>query len=265
MSKFISFFVALGVLSSVVADDSCRFASKFSCEDFQSESKIDQYLNNVMTWEGQFGQPGIGYDPASGYTYDGHPLNYTTGALYGEPHLFSAPSKESIHLSVLALAIEGNKYAQKFAGGFEKAIATLELKIKGYNAFNKTYPGFGCFTPWVGFDSATGTYNPIESWAVPIHKVPGLDNGEWFWAIYATVQSLRKLGPKYSKLAGEFEAFMQCQKDNAKTIFYRGNGDTSAVAYVYDPYIAPNGNASNYGQESGWLNDPYEGESSLAQ
>lgn len=51
-----------------------------------------------MLVEGQFAQPGVAYDSVSGYTYDGHPLDYDTGRLYGAPHLFSAPSKESIHL-----------------------------------------------------------------------------------------------------------------------------------------------------------------------
>jgi hypothetical protein len=36
-----------------------------------------------MYWEGQFAQPGIGYDALSGYTYDGHPIDYDTGELYG--------------------------------------------------------------------------------------------------------------------------------------------------------------------------------------
>ena len=258
MSKLFSSAILVAASAAVVAAGGCRFAKDFTCESFQSKSKIDEYLTNVVKWEGQFAQPNIGYDPASGYTYDGHPLNYTTGELFGDVHGFSAPSKESIHLGILSLAAEGNKYAQIFAGGFDKAIETLELKIKGYNKFNETYPGYGCFTPWVSFNAAEGSIEPIESWTVPYHKVPGLDNGEWFWAIYSTVFALRKLGPKYSKLAGQYEAYMNCQKKHAKTIFYRGDGDVSATVYILDPKISPI--ASNYIQADGYLNDPYEGE-----
>jgi hypothetical protein len=51
---------------------------------------------------------------------------------------------------------------------------------------------------------------------------------------------------------------MNCQKENVKTIFYRGNGDVSAVVTILDPFAAPQ--LSNYEHESGYLNDPYEGE-----
>jgi hypothetical protein len=86
----------------------CRFAKNYQCSDFAHGSKIEEYLNNVAEWEGKFAQPGIGYDPASGYSYDGHPLDYQSGELYGDPHLFSAPSKECVHVGLLAWALSGN-------------------------------------------------------------------------------------------------------------------------------------------------------------
>ena len=75
--------------------------------------------------------------------------------------MFSAPSKESIHVSILALAINGDEKALIFTGGRQKALELLKLKMKGYLDFNKTYPGYGCFTPWVGFNS-NGTLKPID-------------------------------------------------------------------------------------------------------
>jgi hypothetical protein len=124
----------------------CRFAKNYQCSDFAHGSKIEEYLNNVAEWEGKFAQPGIGYDPASGYSYDGHPLDYQSGELYGDPHLFSAPSKECVHVGLLALALSGNSKALRFTGGVDKALDVLELKMSGYEQFNKTYPGYGCFT-----------------------------------------------------------------------------------------------------------------------
>ena len=247
----------LNVVASTASD--CQFSRKYSCNNFlQSESARNDYLEKIMEWEGNFATPGIGYDKVTGHTYDGHPLNYETGELYGEPHLFSAPSKESIHLSLLSLAIGGNEYALKFTGGFDAAIDLLELKISGYEQFNMSFPGYGCFTPWLGFDTEQGTFSPLESWSEPYYKVPGLDNGEWFWSIYSTVTALEKLGDNYANLTRRFTAYMTCQKDSAKTIFYRGKGDVSAEVYILDVTIAPV--VGNYEHCSGYLNDPYEGE-----
>jgi hypothetical protein len=64
--------------------------------------------------------------------------------------------------------------------------------------------------------------------------------------------------PRISALATRYRAFVDCQKANAKTVFYRGNGDVSAVVNILDAFAAPT--ADNYQQESGYLNDPYEGE-----
>lgn len=243
---------------AISAAQRCRFAPDYQCSDFSDDAYIKSYMEKVMDWEGKFASPGVGYDPSTGHSYDGHPLDYNTGELYGEPHLFSAPSKESIHLSVLSLAIGGNEYALRFAGGFDAAIDMLELKMSGYEQFNKTYPGYGCFTPWIGFNTEAGTFDPLESWSTPYYKVPGLDNGEWFWALYSTVVALNKLGSKYADLAGRYTDYLNCQKNSAKSIFYRGNGDVSAEVYILDASITPV--PSNYEHCSGYLNDPYEGE-----
>ena len=47
---------------------------------------------------------GVSFDLNTGFTYDGHMLNYTSGTLLaGGLHNFSAPSKESLHLALLTL------------------------------------------------------------------------------------------------------------------------------------------------------------------
>eukprot|EP00981_Chlorochromonas_danica_P007263 scaffold1623_cov165-Ochromonas_danica.AAC.15 len=262
---FFSFIVAFLAVASwwpidFVAGDkgSCQFAHLFDCKDFlQSPQRVQDYLDNVMKWEGEFAQPGVGYDPLSGHTYDGHPIDYQTGELYGEPHLFSAPSKESIHVALLALAIDGNANALRFVGGLDKALSLLQLKINGYERFNARYPGYGCFTPWVGFDSEG--ILPLESWSTPFYKVPGLDNGEWFWALYAVAHVLKaKYSQTHGSLAEQYAAWVDCQKANAKTIFYRGGGNVSATVNIKNAFVSPT--PSNYFQGDGYLNDPYEGE-----
>ena len=146
-SMIAQLFLLCGLLLVINASASkCRFAKDFQCSDFTQIDKIDEYLDLVAEWEGQFAQPGVSYHPASGYSYDGHPLDYQTGELYGEPHLFSAPSKECVHVGLLALAVSGHNKALKFTGGLNAALNVLELKMNGYEVFNKAYPGYGCFT-----------------------------------------------------------------------------------------------------------------------
>ena len=198
-----------------------------------------------------------------GYTYDGQFLDYSTGNLSGEPHLFSAPSKESIHISLLALAVSGNTHALEFVGGMDAALRLIDLKLDGYQAFNATYPAFGCFTPWVSFSAVNQSLEPAWDWSDP-YRVPGLDNGEWFWSLYALAAALDQQvqqgqGQGQAARAERVRSVVDCQKQNAKTMFYRGNGDVSAVICIIDPFLPPM-NSSNYKHCDGWLNDPYEGE-----
>lgn len=243
--------------------NNCRFAVDYSCDDFSTEARIWSYLHDVMHWEAKFASAGIGYDAATGYTYDGHPLDYQTGDLFGEPHLFSAPSKESIHVSMLALAVSGNEHALQFVGGtVADAVRLLQLKMQGYLRFNATYPAYGCFTPWVGFEDQT--IKPISGWDDP-YRVPGLDNGEWFWSLYAATVALEERGAEYSWLAAQYRAYVDCQRRNARTIFYRGYGLVSAVVTIEDPFDAaklsdPNNYAHSGSDGGGYLDDPYEGE-----
>lgn len=264
----ISCFVIALTLISVAAEKSamggkkasCRFAKEFSCSDFKNPYYVQQYLNNVIHWESKFAQPGVGYDAASGYTYDGHPLDYKTGQLYGEPHLFSASSKESIHMAIVALALDGNPQALQYVGGRESLIYMLTLKMKGYSKFNEDYPGFGCYTPWIGFDQQAGTFLPMADW---MNRVPGLDNGEWFWSLFAIADMLEeqsKHDSTLTTLAKQYREIVQCQISAAKTIFYRGNGEVADVVNIVDNKVKPT--VENYfiTNTTGRLNDPYEGE-----
>lgn len=99
-----------------------------------------------------------------------------------------------------------------------------------------------------------GAFQPLESWSSP-YMVPGLDNGEWFWALYATAVALEQRG---EAIAEQYWDYVNCQKRNAKMVFYRGDGNVSAVVNILNAFAAPT--ADNYVHNSGWLNDPYEGE-----
>ena len=98
-------------------------------------------------------------------------MDVTTGEPYGPAHQFTASSKESIHVALLALALDNNTYA-KLIYTEEEAVSLLERKIKTYENFDQDYPGYGGFLPWVAVNN--GVVTPTWDWT---DGVPSLDNG----------------------------------------------------------------------------------------
>jgi hypothetical protein len=93
----------LGVAS---AADSCRFAHQYKSEDiFSNSTARESFLETALTWEAKFVKE-LGVDSRTGLTLDGQQLDVKTGLPLGAPHLFTASSKESIHLSILAKALD---------------------------------------------------------------------------------------------------------------------------------------------------------------
>ncbi|GAM20468.1 hypothetical protein SAMD00019534_036430, partial [Acytostelium subglobosum LB1] len=259
---------------------SCRFAKDYSLDKLISSSdERHSFINDVLYWEGNFHQHLIGVNTLSGYTYDGHAINYTTGELAAPLHNFSAPSKESIHLGMLALALL-DKTSTGFdasiffhvplngtSGGgspLDNIITILTNKITTYEAFNKQFPGYGGFMPWVGVND-TGVYPLPGAWSI---SVPGLDNGEMIWGMYAVVQALEMKAASsagsssqsvYTELAQRYQAYLDLLANNAKMIFYTQPGYINSVTHINDIYSQPT--PSNYANNCNcFLDDPYEGE-----
>ena len=70
------------------------------------------------------------------------------------------------------------------------AFAAIELKVNALEDFNKRYPGFGGYLPWVFLNGST-----VEpTWDFK-DRVPALDNGEMFWACLALSVVWEKLYP----------------------------------------------------------------------
>ena len=86
----------------------CRFAKAFEDVDWYDPQTRSDFLANVMHVERRFlAKPAMSFDADTGMTYDGIGLDYETGeAQQGTLRTFSAPSKEALHLSLLALALE---------------------------------------------------------------------------------------------------------------------------------------------------------------
>ncbi|EGG13816.1 hypothetical protein DFA_11577 [Cavenderia fasciculata] len=264
----------------------CRFSKLYTQQSLldDAQDRVD-FLNNVLHWEGNFCKDGAGLNALTGYTYDGRTIDYTTGQLTSPLHNFSAPSKESIHLGMAALAVMGiNSYGNNPLDFFhvqvnqseqEKTLfpesllganttnlfTILYRKIQTYETFNAQYPGYGGFFPWVTVSDA-GIW-PIEGyWS---ERVPGLDNGEMIWGMMGLISALNHTAAgssypaAYQLLATRYQAYMNLLKANAKAVFYNEPGYISAVVHIGNTSAQPT--TDNYKNDCDcYLDDPYEGE-----
>ncbi|KAH7041217.1 putative GPI anchored protein [Microdochium trichocladiopsis] len=241
----------------------CRFALKTTQE--QVLKATDDFIWDMLYWEGKFHQNSVAYNSLNGMTYDGTLLDWTTG----EPtqlHTFSAASKEALAFMLYAQVIKGSKEAARFlspddlkaAPGIARSI--LSTKLQTYQNFNQTYPGFGGHLPW--FTSDQQDIAPTYDW---VNRVPGLDNGELLWAIYACIQALEKApgSDKTSKeLAAHWQLWLDYAAKTAPKVFYQGDGKVCAVVAIKDQSLPLDHPDQSYSCESptSLLDDPYEGE-----
>lgn len=196
-------------------------------------------------------------------TYDGTLINHTTGLALAHAsgrHNFSAASKESLHIMLLAQALSGSQDAARVLSpsnpsqAQDAAFKMMQQKLQTYLEFNRTYPGFGGFLPW--YNNTFASLAPTNDW---VNRVPALDNGELVWAVYAAVQAMKKT-PKYRSLATQWQNWLSYNAHHAAEIFYHGDGKVCAVVDL-DQSLPPNDPKQNYTCEgTNLLNDPYEGE-----
>lgn len=229
-----------------------NFADQYNSSSFKDESTRHEYMMKVMRFEGNFHQGGVAYNAQTGLTYEGHPLDYNSGRLFGVARKWSAASKESLHINMLVMAVFGNQYAKCFLNSDDSnlsislAVKLLEKKILSYENFNKEYPAFGGFLPWfiVSGNKMIPT-NDCKDW------VPSLDNGQLAWSVFLAAKVLREKG--YTALADRYNAQFVLMSQNAVKIFYDGDGKIRAEAKIEQGSYS--NNKANY-----YLDDPYEGE-----
>eukprot|EP01132_Coremiostelium_polycephalum_P011343 gene11343-13890_t len=252
-------------------------------EELQKTTNDEKYTDQLSALGKQqhefedFHTDGAGVNEACGYTYDGHAIDYTSGELASPLHNFSAPSKESIHLGMLALALLGDTDNNGYSAldffhntitktpmelesipstgnqNLDNVLTILTRKITTYENFNAQFPGYGGYMPWVGVND-TGIY-PLPDWS---GRVPGLDNGEMIWGIYAVYNILNQ-NPSYSALGQRYQNYFNLLISNAKMMFYVDTGYISAVTAIKNIYAQPS--PSNYQNDCNcYLDDPYEGE-----
>lgn len=247
-----------GAVSAVpAAAPPYAFARRYRAEDMKDPVKRDAFLREAMYWEGQFLKPGVGYNARTGLTYDGQNLGPDGRPAPGGTRAFSAPSKESIHVSILAKAVQGDPYAALLVSADDpsraraRALDLLRRKIASYERFDRRFPGFGGFAPWVEVSD-----EGMEPMAGSRDSVPGLDAGELVWSLMAAVEALRDA--KQPALAARYQAQLDLMAANVGRMFFDAKaGRIRTVAKMQDPGLPPS--RQRYAGE-GYLDDPYEGE-----
>ena len=223
------------------------------------QKAANRFMGQVVTRERKFYQPGVSYDKQSGLTFDGRALHYDSGKLRGPARNWSAASKESLHLILLAKAIAGESTAQRLLSPRAKvatarAIDVLTRKIASYENFDAAYPGYGGFLPW--FKIADGKAAPASNWQ---ERVPGLDNGQLAWSLYVTANALRDAGE--ITLADRYDAHLAKMKKNVVAIFYDPTAKKmrTEASLAAGNKIAPAKNRYENNQPNHFLDDAYEG------
>lgn len=174
---------------ATAVSNTCRFTKDYNQADLLSNEAIrEEFLMRALYREAKFVRD-LGIDQRSGLTMDGQQLDVDTGLPYGKPHLFTASSKESIHLSLLAKALTGHKMGNVFYTK-QEALAMATQIITSYEQFAQDFPGYGGFLPWVAINPTNIT--PTWDWTT---GVPALDNGQLFWAAYGLSQALEESYP----------------------------------------------------------------------
>ncbi len=269
MRSIKSFVAAAGILSVAVSGYSStlskpndyQFARQYTNEMMvNSASKREEFVEKLLRAESKFLQPGIAYNPLSGLTYDGHPIDFDTGELRGFPKNWSAASKESLHIMVLSLAVSGNKGAKilispdNVSEAQEVASKILERKITSYENFNKKYPGFGGYLPW--FVVTDRGMEPTWDWE---DRAPALDNGQLAWSLMMASHALRREG--YTKLSSRFADYWEMMAKNCVPMFFdKGHNLIRGVAKIKN--VKGSVKSENYESEEVvyHVTDPYEGE-----
>lgn len=234
----------------------------------------EQFVSCMAFFEGRM--LSAAYWPEQGLTRDGNFI-YPNGTL-GPGHMFSAPSKESLHLGVQARALAGNLDALTFVvapqcallpplssleqcqslakqEGRATALDQLDRKLSSLERFNEQFPGYGGFLPW--FSLVNGSIAPVNGWE---QRIPALDNGEMIWALVAVSEALAD-DPEYAAITKRVAALLDRFAETAKLAFYEGGGRVRSVSRVLHPQASHLTSDDFTGEEgSGYLSDPYEGE-----
>ncbi len=148
--------------------------------------------------------PGTGVDNKTGMPYD-HIRIRLKENLLSEVGNYTAASKLSLLIPFLLKVIQKNPYYRQVKMTPEEASKKLKQILNTLIDYNKKYPDYGGFLPWVDI-RPNGTIAPAST------KVPSLDNGQMTWALAAVVASLEDApDPELRKLASMAQMLLHSQ------------------------------------------------------
>jgi len=235
----------------------CRFATSYSADDLiGNEDTQNAYIASVLKWDGKFASPGAALTH-TGLTID-H-INLDANGVLTDKGWYTAPSKESLHMSMLALILDQTPLAYHWLADSQEeaesvAIGRLGQIIQAYEDFNEVCPACGGFIPWlpVSDDAGFGTVKKF--------KMPSLDNGQMAWGMVSIVEALEGAKERHAEAAAlqdRFQTHVNIMKGAVVTIFQNSKGKVASMAKAIDPQaeIEP----SDY-KMKGALQDPFEGE-----
>eukprot|EP00439_Symbiodinium_sp_Y106_P046281 s310_g5.t3 len=274
------------VTPQLASSGCCHFAKEFEGVDWQNPQTRAEFMANVMYMERKFlGRASkLAFDPDTGMTYDGVGLDHNTGDVqHGSLRTFSAPSKEALHLSLLALALQPIEDVPKELAtvlpllySTDEALDILEKKAKTMEDFDAHFPGFGGFLPWFctrginkaghckTLDDPGARMTPLSGWE---RTLPGLDNGQLAFGTAAVVHVLEGrakregASSRFAKIASRWNARLERMKASVVNLFYNGAGLVRMVSELDNITVDVAKNASNAHNENGlYLWDAFEGE-----
>jgi hypothetical protein len=275
--RIVAALVIVAASCATAAKTPCRFAPLFDGNAVATNQTVAaEFLDAHVDWEKRFIRT-IGVDPLTKLCYDGHRLDYDTGMPYHQPHLFAAPSKESIHVGVLARILKdansphsAGYRSLRIYDTMDEVFHVLESKIDALDQFTRDFPGYGGFFPWYSFYNTTDAetnktvtkIKPIENgWT---NRVPALDNGELFWAAFDLAFVLHRSyadvkDAKGVPLADRWDVVWQRMVKNGVKIFYNGSGNVNCVTVMSNQSLPVELNTYTSAGAC-MIDDPYEGE-----
>ena len=182
-------------------------------------------------------------------------------------HNFSAASKEALHLTLLARAVEGHPLPLTFFAQscptpppcdvYQHVLSILAAKAATLQRFNHEYPGYGGFLPWykINMSNRSQGLAPTDDW---VNRVPALDNGQLAWALLAASTTLTLAGEE--ELAQVYAALLQRMATNALRVFYDSTRGVHRDITRISNMLLPPSQVEYSAEGSGCLCDPYEGE-----
>jgi hypothetical protein len=248
----------------------CRFAERYLSANFEDPSVQAAFVTEAVASERAFyAKPFVGYDGDTGWTYDGININPISGQVDSaveSPRTFTAASKEALHLSLLVLSVRGirDNGDMPYPYTDKEAWDLFDMKATAYETFNKQYPEYKGWLPWLcsrGMtDDKCHSLKEPATGAAPapgdtFREIPGYDNGEFAWAMYTTARVLAAKAvhaPEYGPLAARYGALLDQLRESAVDVWFH-NGE------VCGRVVAENtGLFTCKGDDR--LADPYEGE-----